>query len=99
MLADRSKLSQSLCLLLMLDYQFFSPQENSRQISSSYISFQAQVDAIAEHSPPSAPAATNGSNNDAADSEGSNARSSTERPAKVSYKGDSNPEAVSNGLS
>ncbi|XP_051232933.1 fragile X mental retardation syndrome-related protein 1 isoform X7 [Dicentrarchus labrax] len=59
-----------------------------------------QVDAIAEHSPPSAPATTNGSNNSAADSEGSRApRSSTERPAKVSYKEDSNPQPVVNGLS
>ncbi|XP_035508615.1 fragile X mental retardation syndrome-related protein 1 isoform X3 [Morone saxatilis] len=59
-----------------------------------------QVDAIAEHSPPSAPATTNGSNNSAADSESSRApRSSTERPAKVSYKGDSNPQPVVNGLS
>ncbi|XP_036971890.1 fragile X mental retardation syndrome-related protein 1 isoform X10 [Acanthopagrus latus] len=62
-----------------------------------------QVDAIAENSPPSAPATTNGSNNNAADSEGSNATSaptsSTERPAKVSYKGDSNPQPVVNGLS
>ncbi|XP_041790683.1 fragile X mental retardation syndrome-related protein 1 isoform X1 [Chelmon rostratus] len=62
-----------------------------------------QVDTIAEHSPPSAPATTNGSNSNAADSEGSNAtrapRSSTERPAKVSYQGDSNPQPVVNGLS
>ncbi|XP_030289129.1 RNA-binding protein FXR1 isoform X7 [Sparus aurata] len=62
-----------------------------------------QVDAIAENSPPSAPATTNGSNNNAADSEGSSATSaptsSTERPAKVSYKGDSNPQPVVNGLS
>ncbi|XP_070764538.1 RNA-binding protein FXR1 isoform X2 [Enoplosus armatus] len=63
----------------------------------------SQVDVIAEHSPPSAPASTNGSNNNAGDSEGSNAtrvpRSSTERPAKVSYKGDSDPQPVVNGLS
>ncbi|KAM9357538.1 RNA-binding protein FXR1 isoform 2-T2 [Symphorus nematophorus] len=63
----------------------------------------AQVDAIAEHSPPSVPATTNGSNSNAANSEDSSAtrapRSSTERPAKVSYKGDSNPEPVVNGLS
>ncbi|XP_044054153.1 fragile X mental retardation syndrome-related protein 1 isoform X8 [Siniperca chuatsi] len=62
-----------------------------------------KVDAIAEHSPPSVPTSTNGSNNNAADSEGSNAtrapRSSTERPAKVSYKGDSDPQPVVNGLS
>lgn len=62
-----------------------------------------QVDAIAEHSPPSVPATTNGSNNSTADNEMSNAsratRSSAERPAKVSYQGDSNPEAVVNGLS
>ncbi|XP_073332700.1 RNA-binding protein FXR1 isoform X2 [Pagrus major] len=62
-----------------------------------------QVDAIAENSPPSAPATTNGSNNNAGDSEGSSATraptSSTERPAKVSYKEDSNPEPVVNGLS
>ncbi|XP_040895916.1 fragile X mental retardation syndrome-related protein 1 isoform X4 [Toxotes jaculatrix] len=61
------------------------------------------VDAIAEHSPQSAPATTNGSNNNAADSEGSNTtrapRSSTERPAKVSYKEDSKPQPVVNGLS
>ncbi|XP_022597914.1 fragile X mental retardation syndrome-related protein 1 isoform X1 [Seriola dumerili] len=62
-----------------------------------------QVEAIAEHSPQPAPATTNGSNNNAADSEGSDAagapRSSTERPAKVSYKEDSNPQTVVNGLS
>ncbi|XP_034386598.1 fragile X mental retardation syndrome-related protein 1 isoform X9 [Cyclopterus lumpus] len=54
-----------------------------------------QVDAIAEDSPPSAPATTNGSNNDA-DTESSNA---TGAPAKVSYQGDSNPQPVVNGLS
>lgn len=63
----------------------------------------AQVDAIAEHSPPSAPATTNGSNNGAADNERSSAsrasRSSAERPAKVSYQEDSNAQAVVNGLS
>ncbi|XP_038571101.1 fragile X mental retardation syndrome-related protein 1 isoform X3 [Micropterus salmoides] len=62
-----------------------------------------QVDAIAEHSPPSAPAPTNGSHNSPANSEVSSAtrapRSSTERPAKVSYKGDSDPHPVVNGLS
>ncbi|XP_045905384.1 fragile X mental retardation syndrome-related protein 1 isoform X6 [Micropterus dolomieu] len=62
-----------------------------------------QVDAIAEHSPPSAPAPTNGSHNGPANSEVSSAtrapRSSTERPAKVSYKGDSDPHPVVNGLS
>ncbi|XP_076582174.1 RNA-binding protein FXR1 isoform X3 [Chaetodon auriga] len=62
-----------------------------------------QVDTIAEHSPPSAPAATNGSNSNTGDSEGSSAarapRSSAERPAKVSYQGDSNPQPVVNGLS
>ncbi|XP_023284448.1 fragile X mental retardation syndrome-related protein 1 isoform X4 [Seriola lalandi dorsalis] len=62
-----------------------------------------QVEAIAEHSPQPAPATTNGSNNNAADSEGSDPagapRSSTERPAKVSYKEDSNPQTVVNGLS
>uniref|UniRef100_A0A4W6C3H0 FMR1 autosomal homolog 1 n=1 Tax=Lates calcarifer TaxID=8187 RepID=A0A4W6C3H0_LATCA len=63
-----------------------------------------QVDAIAEHSPQSVPATTNGSsNNNAGDSEGGNTtrapRSSTERPAKVSYKEDSNPQPVVNGLS
>ncbi|XP_031138339.2 fragile X mental retardation syndrome-related protein 1 isoform X7 [Sander lucioperca] len=55
-----------------------------------------QVDAIAEDSPPSAPATTNGSNNDAAISKGSNA---TGASAKISYKGDSNPQPVVNGLS
>nr|XP_046246666.1 fragile X mental retardation syndrome-related protein 1 isoform X3 [Scatophagus argus] len=63
----------------------------------------SQVDAIAEHSPPPAPATANGSNNSAADSEDSKAarapRSSSERPAKVSYKGDSNLQPVVNGLS
>uniref|UniRef100_UPI0037E74727 RNA-binding protein FXR1 isoform X2 n=1 Tax=Semicossyphus pulcher TaxID=241346 RepID=UPI0037E74727 len=62
-----------------------------------------QVDTIAEHSPPSAPATTNGSSNNSGDNEGSSAtratRSSTERPAKVSYEEDSNPQAVVNGLS
>ncbi|CAN9500706.1 unnamed protein product [Ophioblennius macclurei] len=64
-----------------------------------------QVDAIAEHSPQSAPPTTNGSS--AADGEGDGAgagaakprRSSSERPAKVSYQGDSNPQPVANGLS
>ncbi|XP_029355400.1 RNA-binding protein FXR1 isoform X2 [Echeneis naucrates] len=63
----------------------------------------AQVDAIAEHSPQPAPATTNGSSNNAADSESSNTtrapKSSTERPAKVSYEDDSNPQPVVNGLS
>ncbi|XP_069009120.1 RNA-binding protein FXR1 [Embiotoca jacksoni] len=62
-----------------------------------------QVDAIAEHSPPADPATTNGSNNDAADSEGNGAttapRSPTERPAKVSYSEESSPQPVANGLS
>nr|XP_020472714.1 fragile X mental retardation syndrome-related protein 1 isoform X5 [Monopterus albus] len=59
-----------------------------------------QVDAIAEHSPQSAPATTNGSNNNPGDSEGSSAsRAPTERPTKVSYKEDSSPEPVANGLS
>lgn len=93
LLADHCKLF-NFCLLLILVYLsfFFFP-----------ISVQGQVEAIAEHSPPPAPATTNGSNNNAADSEGSNAasapRSSSERPAKVSYKGDSNPQPVVNGLS
>ncbi|XP_033936469.1 RNA-binding protein FXR1 isoform X2 [Pseudochaenichthys georgianus] len=52
-----------------------------------------QVDAIAEDSPPSAPATTNGSNNNAGDGE----RNKT--PAKVSYQGDCNPQPVANGLS
>ncbi|XP_032382927.1 RNA-binding protein FXR1 isoform X7 [Etheostoma spectabile] len=55
-----------------------------------------QVDTIAEDSPPSAPATTNGSNNDAAISKGSNASGAS---AKISYKGDSNPQPVVNGLS
>ncbi|XP_028442799.1 RNA-binding protein FXR1 isoform X5 [Perca flavescens] len=55
-----------------------------------------QVDAIAEDSPPSAPATTNGSNNDAAVSKGSDA---TGASAKISFKGDSNPQPVVNGLS
>ncbi|XP_047442481.1 fragile X mental retardation syndrome-related protein 1 isoform X1 [Mugil cephalus] len=64
-----------------------------------------EVDVIAEDSsPPSAPAATNGSSNGAASGEDNNAtrspRSSTERPTtKVSYKGDSSPQPVVNGLS
>ncbi|KAL3047071.1 hypothetical protein OYC64_021322 [Pagothenia borchgrevinki] len=52
-----------------------------------------QVDAIAEDSPPSAPATTNGSINNAGDGE----RNKT--PAKVSYQGDCNPQPVANGLS
>ncbi|XP_034736578.1 fragile X mental retardation syndrome-related protein 1 isoform X7 [Etheostoma cragini] len=55
-----------------------------------------QVDTIAEDSPPSAPATTNGSNNDAAISKGSNASVAS---AKIAYKGDSNPQPVVNGLS
>uniref|UniRef100_UPI003AAE00F2 RNA-binding protein FXR1 isoform X1 n=1 Tax=Centroberyx gerrardi TaxID=166262 RepID=UPI003AAE00F2 len=62
-----------------------------------------QVDAIAEHSPPSAPATANGPSDAAGDGDGSStataSRSSAERPAKVSYQGDSNPEPVVNGLS
>ncbi|XP_051803408.1 fragile X mental retardation syndrome-related protein 1 isoform X3 [Acanthochromis polyacanthus] len=62
-----------------------------------------QVDVIAEHSPQSAPAATNGSSNSTADGEGNNdtrgPRSSSDRPAKVSYKEDPSPQAVVNGLS
>ncbi|XP_030582903.1 RNA-binding protein FXR1 isoform X12 [Archocentrus centrarchus] len=61
-----------------------------------------QVDVIAEHSPNSAPATTNGSNS-AADGDGNNDTrahgSSSEKPANVSYKGDPNPQAVVNGLS
>ncbi|XP_023129681.2 fragile X mental retardation syndrome-related protein 1 isoform X1 [Amphiprion ocellaris] len=63
----------------------------------------SQVDVIAEHSPQATLAATNGSSNSTADGEGNNdtraPRSSTDRPAKVSYKEDSNPQAVVNGLS
>ncbi|XP_008282502.1 RNA-binding protein FXR1 isoform X2 [Stegastes partitus] len=63
----------------------------------------SQVDVIAEHSPQPAPATTNGSSNSAADGEGNNGtsapRSPTERPAKVSYKEDSDPQPVVNGLS
>ncbi|XP_060890544.1 RNA-binding protein FXR1 isoform X11 [Labrus mixtus] len=62
-----------------------------------------QVDTIAENSPPSAPATTNGSSSNAGDKEDGSpttaTRSSTERPAKVSYEGDSNPQPVVNGLS
>ncbi|XP_067369422.1 RNA-binding protein FXR1 isoform X1 [Channa argus] len=63
----------------------------------------SQVDTIDELSPQSAVATANGSNNDAAESEGNNTtggpRSSPEIPAKVSYKGDSNSQPVVNGLS
>ncbi|XP_029987908.1 RNA-binding protein FXR1 isoform X3 [Sphaeramia orbicularis] len=55
-----------------------------------------QVDAIAEHSPQSAPATNNGSKTNVADGA---ARSSPERPAKVSYKEDSSSQPVVNGLS
>ncbi|XP_063357223.1 RNA-binding protein FXR1 isoform X1 [Pelmatolapia mariae] len=63
-----------------------------------------QVDVIAEHSPNSAVATTNGSNGAAdGDGDGNNGtrapRSSTEKSTKVSYKGESNPQAVVNGLS
>ncbi|CAI5637075.1 RNA-binding protein FXR1 isoform X5 [Oreochromis niloticus] len=61
-----------------------------------------QVDVIAEHSPNSAVATTNGSNGaaDGDDNNGARAsRSSTEKSTKVSYKGESNPQAVVNGLS
>ncbi|XP_026002684.1 RNA-binding protein FXR1 isoform X8 [Astatotilapia calliptera] len=61
-----------------------------------------QVDVIAEHSPNSAVETTNGSNG-AADGDGNNGtrapRSSTEKSTKVSYKEESNPQAVVNGLS
>jgi len=62
---------------------------------------KGQEDAIAEHS--SAPATTNGNSTKENGGENSKAarapRSSTEKPAKVSYEGDSNPQAVVNGLS
>ncbi|XP_075342050.1 RNA-binding protein FXR1 isoform X3 [Odontesthes bonariensis] len=61
-----------------------------------------QVEAITEHSPQSVPATTNGSNSvsDSAGNDDTDApRSSVEKPAKVSYKGDSDPEPVANGLS
>ncbi|XP_074524229.1 RNA-binding protein FXR1 isoform X3 [Halichoeres trimaculatus] len=62
-----------------------------------------QVETIAENSPPSAPATTNGSSNSSCDKEGGTStratRSPTERPAKVSYEGDSAPQPVVNGLS
>ncbi|XP_041647018.1 fragile X mental retardation syndrome-related protein 1 isoform X3 [Cheilinus undulatus] len=63
----------------------------------------AQVDTIAENSPTSAPATTNGSSNNAGDKEGSNAtratRSSNEKPNKVSYEEETSPQPVVNGLS
>ncbi|XP_038150960.1 fragile X mental retardation syndrome-related protein 1 isoform X5 [Cyprinodon tularosa] len=62
------------------------------------------VEAIAEHSPQSAPPTTNGSNNEVSDGPGNGAdqsqKSSTEKPPKVSsYERDSNPQPVVNGLS
>ncbi|XP_070410404.1 RNA-binding protein FXR1 isoform X2 [Nothobranchius furzeri] len=51
-----------------------------------------QVEAIAEHSPQSAPPTTNGSSNGAT-------KSPPEKPAKASHTEDSNPEPVVNGLS
>ncbi|XP_029905412.1 RNA-binding protein FXR1 isoform X4 [Myripristis murdjan] len=61
-----------------------------------------QVNAIAEHSPQSAPATANGPSNKASTGDSNSATRasrSSERPAKVSYQGDSNPEPVVNGLS
>ncbi|XP_026201689.1 fragile X mental retardation syndrome-related protein 1 isoform X3 [Anabas testudineus] len=59
-----------------------------------------QVEAIAEDSPQTVPATTNGSNGNAADTAGDSATTDpTERPAKVSYQEDSSPQPVVNGLS
>ncbi|XP_043986526.1 fragile X mental retardation syndrome-related protein 1 isoform X2 [Gambusia affinis] len=49
-----------------------------------------QAEVIAEHSPPAAPATTNGSNDDVSD---------VTAPNVSSYKRDSNPQPVMNGLS
>lgn len=62
----------------------------------------AQVEAIAEHSPPSATVTTNGSRSSAAEGEGIDAAkppSPAEKPANVSSQGDSNLQPVANGLS
>lgn len=68
-------------------------------ICLSHIS-QGQVEAIAEDSPQTVPATTNGSNGNAADTAGDSATTDpTERPAKVSYQEDSSPQPVVNGLS
>ncbi|XP_008336486.1 RNA-binding protein FXR1 isoform X3 [Cynoglossus semilaevis] len=60
-----------------------------------------QVEAIAEHSPQPVPSTTNGPSNSTADSEAHDAdgapRSSTKRPAKVSYE-DSSAQPVVNGV-
>lgn len=61
------------------------------------------MEAISEHSPPSAPTTNNGSSNNAADCEGNSASrapgTSAEEAPQVSYKGDSNPQTFVNGLS
>ncbi|CAJ1061021.1 fragile X mental retardation syndrome-related protein 1 isoform X7 [Xyrichtys novacula] len=81
-------------------------ESQSRQLNSKDTKKNkdvGQVDTIAENSPPSAPPTTNGSGSNAGVKEGSSAtratKSPTERPAKVSYEGDSNPQPVVNGLS
>uniref|UniRef100_A0A3P8RBC4 Agenet-like domain-containing protein n=1 Tax=Astatotilapia calliptera TaxID=8154 RepID=A0A3P8RBC4_ASTCA len=79
-------------------------ESQSRQMieKDSQKNKDGQVDVIAEHSPNSAVETTNGSNG-AADGDGNNGtrapRSSTEKSTKVSYKEESNPQAVVNGLS
>ncbi|XP_031725585.1 RNA-binding protein FXR1 [Anarrhichthys ocellatus] len=75
------------------------PESQSRQTTATKDTKKnkdvGQVDAIAEDSPPSVPATTNGSN-DAADTESSNAPGA---PAKASCQEDSNQQPVANGLS
>lgn len=99
-----SLLRSLVCAVTVADY-ISRAESQSRQTTKDTKKNKdvGQVDAIAEDSPPSAPATTNGSSKNAANSEGGDAdrapRSSTERPAKVSYQGDSNPEPVVNGLS
>uniref|UniRef100_A0A668A993 FMR1 autosomal homolog 1 n=1 Tax=Myripristis murdjan TaxID=586833 RepID=A0A668A993_9TELE len=77
-----------------------SRQKNAKETKKN--KKDGQVNAIAEHSPQSAPATANGPSNKASTGDSNSATRasrSSERPAKVSYQGDSNPEPVVNGLS
>ncbi|XP_061538989.1 RNA-binding protein FXR1 isoform X2 [Phycodurus eques] len=78
----------------------------SRQMSTKDAEInkdESQVDAGAEHSPEAPSAATNGSENSAADSESNSAThdpgSSTEGATKVCNEGEPDPKPVVNGLS
>ncbi|XP_030582904.1 RNA-binding protein FXR1 isoform X13 [Archocentrus centrarchus] len=101
--SDNASMSEN-GIVTVADY-ISRAESQSRQLTAKDSQINkdvGQVDVIAEHSPNSAPATTNGSNS-AADGDGNNDTrahgSSSEKPANVSYKGDPNPQAVVNGLS